>query len=237
MIVPVDVLAFGAHPDDIELGAAGTLLSCKAKGKRIGLVDLTKGELGTRGNAELRAQESAAAASILGAEFRFNCGFKDGMFVYDQQNLQLLVSIVRKAKPELVFANAIEDRHPDHARAAKLVADACFYAGLPKWKDPENQPAHRPRLVLHYMQFQNLQPDVLVNIDGFFELKMKSILAYSSQFFQENSAEPETPISNKTFLESLQGRAQEWGKTIGVCHAEGFSSARPLGVDDPFNLK
>lgn len=236
MIVPVNVLAFGAHPDDVELSAAGTLLACKAKGKRFGMVDLTRGELGTRGNATLRAKESADSAAILGAEFRFNCGFKDGMFLNDEQHLQRLISIIRKAKPELVLANALEDRHPDHARAAKLVSDACFYAGLIRWQDPENLPAHRPRLVLHYIQFHNLQPNVLINIEGFFELKMKSIRAYSSQFFQEDSLEPQTPISSKTFLESIEGRAQEWGKIIGVSHAEGFNSSRPLGINDPFDL-
>jgi bacillithiol biosynthesis deacetylase BshB1 len=237
MIVPVDVLAFGAHPDDIELGAAGTILVCKAKGKKVGLVDLTRGELGTRGNPELRQQEANEAAAILGAEFRHNCGFKDGKFTYDEQHLQVLISIIRRAKPELVIANATEDRHPDHGRAAKLVADACFYAGLLQWDDPENLPAHRPRLVLHYIQFQNLKPDVLLPIDGFFELKMKSVLAYRSQFYQADSQEPETPISNKTFLDSLQGRAQDWGKTIGASHAEGFCCARTLGVEDLFALK
>ncbi|MBM3171019.1 MAG: bacillithiol biosynthesis deacetylase BshB1 [Bacteroidetes bacterium] len=237
MIKPVDVLAFGAHPDDIELGAAGTLLSCKAKGKSLGLVDLTRGELGTRGNPELRRLEATEAASILGADFRYNCGFKDGKFAYDEQHLQLLISIVRKAKPELVLANALEDRHPDHARAAKLVADACFYAGLVQWQDPENLPAHRPRLLLHYIQFQNLKPDILLSIDGFFEAKMNSILAYASQFYKVESQEPETPISNQTFLESLKGRAQDWGKIIGVSHAEGFNSSRPLGVEDLFNLR
>jgi N-acetylglucosamine malate deacetylase 1 len=237
MIVPVDVLAFGAHPDDIELGAAGTLLSCKAKGKKVGLVDLTQGELGTRGNSELRKKEADEAAAILGADFRYNCGFKDGKFSYDEQHLQVLVSIIRKAKPELVLANALEDRHPDHARAAKLVSDACFYAGLVKWDDLENQPPHRPRLILHYIQFQNLKPDVILNIEGFFETKMKSVLAYGSQFYQAESTGPETPISTKTFLESLQGRAQDWGKIIGVSHAEGFNSPRPLGVEDLFDLR
>jgi len=236
MILPVEVLAFGAHPDDIELGAGGTLLACKAKGKKVGLVDLTRGELGTRGNAEIRNHEASQAASILGADFRYNCGFEDGKFAYNEAHLQALVTIVRKARPELVLANAPEDRHPDHARAAKLVADACFYSGLSKWLDPENLPAHRPRLVLHYIQFQNLKPDVLLNIEGFFELKMKSILAYGSQFYSVDNQEPETPISNQTFLESLQGRAQDWGKTIGVSHAEGFCCPKPLGVNDLFDL-
>lgn len=236
MICPVDILAFGAHPDDVELGAAGTLLKSRAEGKRFGLVDFTQGELGTRGNAELRAKEAQLAAQILGAEFRYNCGFKDGRFVHDEDHLQTLISLLRKARPQIVIANALQDRHPDHGRAAKMVIDACFYSGLAEWNDPEALPAFRPRLLLHYIQFNNLQPDILIDVSGHFKKKMESVLAYSSQFFNPDDSAPETPISSKTFLESLEGRAQDWGKLIGALHAEGFNMTRPPGVQSPFQL-
>jgi bacillithiol biosynthesis deacetylase BshB1 len=236
MICPVDILAFGAHPDDVELGAAGTLLKSRAEGKRFGLVDFTRGELGTRGSAELRDQEALNAAKILGAEFRYNCGFKDGRFVHDESHLQTLITVLRKAKPEIVLANALQDRHPDHGRAAKMVIDACFYSGLSEWKDPEALPAFRPKLLLHYIQFNNLQPDILIDISGHFNEKMASILAYSSQFYNPANSAPETPISSQTFLESLEGRAQDWGKIIGTSHAEGFNMSRPPGVQSPFQL-
>ena len=235
----VDILAIGAHPDDIELSCAGTIIKEVRNGKKVGLVDLTQGELGTRGSAELRMTEAEAARKILGAEYRINLGFKDGFFAHDQEHLMVLISAIRASKAEIVFANAMHDRHPDHGKAGKLISEACFLAGLPKVKtelDGIDQEAHRPRLLLHYNQDRLLKPDVCIDITDQIETKLKAIMAFSSQFHNPNSTEPETAISSKSFLEFIKGRAMEYGRPIGAAYAEGFKCERYLGVKSPFDL-
>jgi len=234
----IDILAFAAHPDDVELGCSGTLIKHQKLGLNIGVIDLTKGELGTRGSAELRALESKKATQILKLSVRENLGFADGFFKNDQEHLLPIIQKIRKYKPEIVLANAIEDRHPDHARAAKLVADACFYAGLIKIKtlDESNseQAAWRPKSLFHYIQYNYIKPDFIIDISEEMELKLESILAYSSQFYDPNSKEPDTPISSLAFLNSLKERASDLGRIINVNYAEGFTTTRLMGVN---NLK
>lgn len=235
----VDILAIGAHPDDIELSCSGTIIKEVSNGKKVGLVDLTQGELGTRGSAEIRLKEAEAARQILGAEYRINLGFKDGFFNHDQQHLMPLIQAIRASKADIVFANAMHDRHPDHGKAGKLISEACFLAGLPKVKtelDGAVQEAHRPKLVLHYNQDRFLKPDICIDITDQMDTKMKAILAFSSQFHNPNSAEPETAISSKHFLDFVKGRAMEYGRPIGAMYAEGFKCERNLGVKSPFDL-
>lgn len=227
----VDILAFGAHPDDVELGCGGTLAKLISEGKTVAIVDLTQGELGTRGTAETRAEESAAASEILGIKYRENLKMKDG-FILNIENLQLeVVAMIRKYKPEIVFANAIEDRHPDHAKASKLVSDACFLAGLPKIKtdlDGNKQEAWRPKQVFHYIQWKNIEPDFVMDITSTMDKKIEACLAYKTQFYDPESKEPMTPIATKDFLESLTYRAQDLGRLSGVDYAEGFTSEKLL---------
>ncbi len=234
-----DILAFGAHPDDVELCCSGTIAKHIAAGKKAGLIDLTKGELGTRGNATTRANEAAKAAKILGISFRENLNLPDGFIRNEKESQMAVVKIIRKYQPEIVFANAPTDRHPDHGRAARIVADSCFLSGLVKIETTVNgkkQKAFRPRLVLHYIQDRILTPDVLVDISDFMDVRMKCIKAYGSQFYDERSKEPETPISSKQFLESLYFRPLEWGRMIGVKYAEGFVCERSFGVKNIFDL-
>lgn len=227
----VDILAFGAHPDDVELGCGGTLAKLISEGKTVAIVDLTQGELGTRGTAETRAEEAAAASEILGIKYRENLKMKDG-FILNIENLQLeVVAMIRKYKPEIVFANAIEDRHPDHAKASKLVSDACFLAGLPKIKtdlDGNKQEAWRPKQVFHYIQWKNIEPDFVMDITSTMDKKIEACLAYKTQFYDPESKEPMTPIATKDFLESLTYRAQDLGRLSGVDYAEGFTSEKLL---------
>ena len=232
----LDILVFGAHRDDAELGAGATIAKEVSKGKKVGIVDLTRGELGTRGSAEIRDKEAAKAAEILGVSVRENMEFADGFFVNDKEHQLELIKIIRKYRPEIVLCNAIEDRHIDHARGSKLVSDACFLSGLMKidtkmdgddiWQD-----AWRPKLVYHYIQWKSLEPDFIVDVTGFIEKKTEAIMAYSSQFYDPNSDEPETPISSKNFTDSVNYRARDLGRIIGVEHAEGFTVERYLGVD------
>ncbi len=232
----LDILVFGAHPDDAELGAGATIAKEVSKGKKVGIVDLTRGELGTRGSAEIRDKEAANAAEILGVAVRENMEFADGFFVNDKEHQLELIKIIRKYKPEIVLCNAIEDRHIDHARGSKLVSDACFLSGLMKIDtkmdgDDEWQDAWRPKLVYHYIQWKSLEPDFVVDVTGFIEKKTEAIMAYSSQFYDPNSDEPETPISSKNFTDSVNYRARDLGRIIGVEYAEGFTVERHLGVD------
>lgn len=226
----LDILAFGAHPDDIELAASGTILKHQKLGKSIGVVDLTHGELGTRGSAELRLKEAALAADILGLSVRKNLGLKDGFFEVEQAQLIEVVKAIRSYQPNVVFANAIRDRHPDHGRGAELVSRACFLSGLVKIDT--NQEPWRPKAVYHYIQDRAIQPDVVIDISQHWERKMKSILAYSSQFYNPASDEPSSPISSKEFIQFLEGRAREFGRMIGVEYGEGFTTERPIGVND-----
>ncbi len=234
----LDILAFAAHPDDVELGCSGTLLKHQKLGLRIGIIDLTKGELGTRGSAELRAHESAQASKILNLSARENLGFADGFFKNDEEHLLPVIQKIRKYQPQIVLANAIEDRHPDHARAAKLVADACFYAGLIKIKTHDEQGAvqqsWRPKALYHYIQYNYIKPDFVVDISDEMDQKINAVMAYSSQFFDPTSLEPETPISSLAFLDSLKERAKDLGRMINVNYAEGFTAVRLVGIK---NLK
>ncbi len=232
----LDILAFGAHPDDVELGAGATVAKEIANGKKVGIVDLTRGELGTRGTAEIRDKEAAAAAKILGVSVRENLEYADGFFVNDKEHQLGIIKMIRKYQPDIVLCNAIDDRHIDHGRGSDLVSNACFLSGLIKidtkldgddvWQEP-----WRPKLVYHYIQWKNLNPDFVVDVSGFLEKKTAAILAYSSQFFDPNSDEPETPISSKNFIDSVNYRARDLGRMIGVEYAEGFNVERFVAVD------
>jgi len=227
----VDILAIGAHPDDVELGCGGTLAKLIAEGKTVAVVDLTQGELGTRGTNITRAAEAAEASKILGISARENLKFPDGFILNTQEYQVEIVKKIRKYQPEIVFANAIEDRHPDHAKAAKLVSDACFLAGLVKIEtesEGEKQIQWRPKHVFHYIQWKNIEPDFVVDISAFMEKKIEACLAYKTQFYDPKSTEPVTPIATKDFLESLTYRAQDLGRLSGVDFAEGFTTEKLL---------
>ena len=237
--VTVDILAVGVHPDDVELGCSGTLLRQISLGNSVGILDLTKGELGTRGTAALRMKEVEAATKILGVHWRGNAGFADGFFANDKKHQLKLIQYIRLLKPRVVIANAVYDRHPDHGRAAELVRDACFLAGLPKIKTTFNgklQDAHRPQVVYHYIQALHVEPDFVVDISPFFKTKLESIRAYSSQFYNPSSKEPKTFISDKGFLEFVEARAKHFGVPAGVQYAEGFTVNRIPAVNDIFHL-
>ena len=237
----LDILAIGAHPDDVELGCAATLAKEIAAGKKVGIIDLTRGELGTRGTAVTRDEESAQAAKILGVSFRENLNFADGFFTNDKTHQIAIIKMIRKYQPEIVICNAIEDRHIDHEKGSKLVSDACFLSGLIKIEtqntDGNFQKPWRPKQIYHYIQWKNLKPDVVVNVSGFMDIKMKAVLAYKTQFYDKNSKEPETPITSKNFTDSINYRARDLGRLIGVEHAEGFTVERYVAVDSLFDLK
>ena len=225
----VDILAIGAHPDDIELGCAGTLAKLISEGKKIAAVDLTRGELGTRGTDQTRKEEAGNAAKILGLSARENLEMKDG-FLENSENYQMrIVKIIRKYQPNIVLANAIDDRHPDHAKAAKLVSDACFLSGLKKIEtvvDSDFQEVWRPKQIYHYLQWKEIKPDFVIDISNFLEKKIEACMAYKTQFYDPKSQEPMTPIATKDFLESLTYRAQNLGRLSGVQYAEGFTTEK-----------
>ncbi|MGJ8733229.1 bacillithiol biosynthesis deacetylase BshB1 [Cellulophaga fucicola] len=230
----LDILVFGAHPDDAELGAGATIAKEIANGKKVGIVDLTRGELGTRGTAETRDKEAAAAAKILGVSVRENLAFKDGFFVNDRKHQLEIIKMIRKYKPEIVLCNAIDDRHIDHGKGSKLVSDACFLSGLLKIEtelDGESQEQWRPKHVYHYIQWKNIEPDFVVDVTGFIDIKVKSVLAYETQFYDTNSTAPQTPITSQNFLESITYRAQDLGRLIGTDYAEGFTVERYVAVN------
>lgn len=230
----LDILVFGAHPDDAELGAGGTIAKEISLGKKVGIVDLTRGELGTRGSADIRDKESATAAKILGVLVRDNLRFRDGFFLNDENHQMEIIKMLRKYRPEKVLCNAIEDRHIDHGRGSKLVSDACFLSGLRRIEtamDGESQREWRPKQVYHFIQWKNLKPDFVVDISDFINDKTEAILAYGSQFHDPNSEEPETPISSKTFIESVHYRAKDLGRLVGVAYGEGFTVERMIAVD------
>lgn len=236
----VDILAIGAHPDDVELSAAGTLMKHKAMGKTFALVDLTEGEMGTRGTVETRYEEAGDAAKIIGAEARVNLQMRDGFFEETEANLLKLIVQIRRFKPSIVLANAVDDRHPDHGRASHLISRACFLAGLRKIEttfEGVEQEAHRPAFVYHYIQDRLLTPDFVVDVSDFVEQKFNSIKAYKTQFWDPTSNEPKTPISGEEFFEFLRGRMSEFGRRIHVKYAEGFTVERTIGVDSFFDLK
>ena len=233
-MMKLDVLVFGAHPDDAELGAGGTIAKEVANGKKVGIVDLTRGELGTRGSAEIRDAEAQAAAKILNVSVRENLGFRDGFFVNDEIHQLEIIKMIRKYRPKIVLCNAIEDRHIDHGKGSSLVSDACFLSGLIKIEttlDGKTQEHWRPKLVYHYIQWKSITPDFVVDITGYIQKKEAAILAYGSQFHDPTSTEPETPISSKTFIESVNYRARDMGRLVGKDYAEGFTVERLLAVD------
>lgn len=233
----LDLLVFGAHPDDAELGAGATIAKEVALGKKVGVIDLTRGELGTRGTPEIRDEEASRAARILGLAIRENMEFKDGFFQNDPEHQLALVRQIRRFRPEVVLCNAVEDRHIDHGKGSSLVSDACFLSGLVKidthlegyeeWQEP-----WRPRQVYHYIQWKNLEPDFAIDVSGYMDKKMEAIRAYDSQFFDPKSDEPDTPISSKNFLDSITYRARDLGRLIGVDYAEGFTAERTVAVRD-----
>ncbi|MBW3520347.1 bacillithiol biosynthesis deacetylase BshB1 [Flavobacterium sp. NKUCC04_CG] len=230
----LDILAFGAHPDDVELGCGATLSKEKAAGKKIGIIDLTRGELGTRGSAEIRDAEAAAAAQIMGIEVRENLRFRDGFFVNDEYHQLEVIKMIRKYRPEILLCNAIDDRHIDHGKGSKLVSEAAFLSGLRRIEtifDGKSQEAWRPKVVYHYIQWKNIEPDFVVDVTGFMETKIQAVLAYGSQFYEPGSNEPITPITSKNFLDSITYRAQDLGRLIGTDFAEGFTTERYLAVN------
>ncbi|MDX1904725.1 MAG: bacillithiol biosynthesis deacetylase BshB1 [Thermonemataceae bacterium] len=231
----LDILVLAAHPDDAELTCSGTIASAIAKGKKVGIIDLTQGELGTRGSAETRKKEAELAAQIMGLHLRDNMQFADGFFRNDKEHQLALIEKIRTYKPTIVLANAISDRHPDHAKAAELIKDACFLAGLRKIET--GQEAYRPDFLYHYIQDRYIQPDFVVDISDFWEIKKKAILAYGTQFNAlTNDNEPQTYISTPEFFDFLEARAKEFGHQIGVRYGEGFTKTRMIGVKDLFDL-
>ena len=237
----LDILAIGAHPDDVELGCGATLAKEISKGKKVGIIDLTRGELGTRGTAEMRDQEAENAAKILGVTIRTNMEFTDGFIVNDKWHQIELIKMIRLYQPEIVICNAIDDRHIDHAKASKLVSDACFLSGLikidTKHEDHDDwQDAWRPKAVYHYIQWKDIEPDIVVNVTGFMQTKLNAVMAYSSQFYDPKSNEPETPISSKNFTDSIEYRARNLGRLIGTEYGEGFTVERYPAVESLFDL-
>jgi len=236
----LDILAFGAHPDDVELGCAGILAKEAQAGKKIGIIDLTTGELGTRGTPELRLQEAAHAAEILQVTVRENLHMRDGFFINDEAHQLKVIQMIRKYRPKIVLANAINDRHIDHPKGSKLVSDSCFLSGLVKIETFDDQgmiqEPWRPSAVYHYLQWMDIKPDFVVDISGFMEIKKQAILAYSSQFYNPDSKEPITPIATKNFLDSVFYRSQDLGRLVGVDHAEGFTVERYVAVKSLFDL-
>ena len=236
----LDILAFGAHPDDVELGAGGLLASHANAGAATGIVDLTEGEMGTRGNAEIRKEEARNAGHILGCKIRLNMSMPDGQISYDHESQLKVAKIIRKYQPEIVLMNAPTDRHPDHGRASKLIEEACFLAGLNKIELYDNGlplAAWRPKTMYKYLQFYNLEPNLVVDITDGFVQKMESVRAHKSQFFNPNSTEPETVIASEDFFDSISARAQDWGRVIGAKYAEPLISVRHIGVKNLNNLQ
>lgn len=235
----LDILAIGAHPDDVELGCGATIAKEISAGKKIGILDLTRGELGTRGSAEIRDIEANNAAKLLGVSIRENLAFADGFFVNDKEHQLKIIKIIRKYKPEIVLCNAIDDRHIDHPKGSQLVSESCFLSGLLKVEtvfEGKQQQAWRPKQVYHYIQWKNIEPDFVVDVTGFIEAKVEAVKAYSSQFYNPSSNEPSSPISSKNFLESITYRAQDLGRLVGVEHAEGFNTERYVAVKSFDNL-
>ncbi|SFW15000.1 bacillithiol biosynthesis deacetylase BshB1 [Sinomicrobium oceani] len=230
----LDILAIGAHPDDVELGCGATIAKEIANGKKAGILDLTRGELGTRGSAEIRDREAARAAEILGVSVRENLAFADGFFMNDKAHQLEIIKIIRKYRPDIVLCNAVDDRHIDHGKGSKLASDACFLSGLAKIDT--GQEAWRPKQVFHYIQWKNLTPDLVVDVSGFVDVKVKAVAAYTSQFFDPDSKEPETPISSRNFMDSITYRARDLGRIIGVESAEGFTVERYVGVHSLHDL-
>lgn len=229
----LDILAFGAHPDDVELGCGATIAKEISLGKKVGIIDLTRGELGTRGSAEIRDEEAKKAAKILKVAVRENLNFSDGFFINNKEHQLKIIEMLRKYQPDIVLCNAIDDRHIDHGKGSKLVSDACFLSGLRKVETSLNessQTAWRPKLVYHYIQWKNITPDFVVDVTGFMDTKLEAVKAYSSQFYDPNSKEPVSPITSENFIDSIKYRAQDLGRLVGTDFAEGFTAERYLAI-------
>jgi len=236
----LDILAIGVHPDDVELGCSGTILKHISHGKKVGILDLTKGELGSRGSADLRLLEAEKSAKILGVPIRENLGFADGFFVNDKEHQLEIIKVLRKYQPDVVLCNAPIDRHPDHGRASQLVSEACFYSGLVKIDtefNGENQDLWRPKAVYHYIQDRFLKPDFVIDVSEHLDKKMEAIMTFGSQFYNPNSDLPETPISSKKFLDFVKARMANFARDINADYAEGFTTDRVIGVEDITLLK
>lgn len=228
-----DILAFGVHPDDLELGCGGTILAAIAEGKKVAVVDLTRGELGTRGTAGIRTQEAANAAAVLGVHARENLDMADGFFAHNEENIRKVIVAIRKYQPQVVLCSAPEDRHPDHGRSSKLIADAAFLSGLRRIEtdfNGEPQEKWRPANVFHYIQDRYLKPDFVYDISNHFEKKLEAILCYTTQFNTTDSSEPATYISNPDFIDVIRARALMFGKRIGVTFAEGYITQKMIGI-------
>jgi bacillithiol biosynthesis deacetylase BshB1 len=236
----LDILVFAAHPDDAELGCGGTIAKHTSLGYKVGIVDFTQGELGTRGTPETRKREAQASANILGVMVRENLALKDGFFQNDRDSQLAVINAIRKYQPQIVLANAKHDRHIDHGKAASLAYDACFLSGLAKIETIDEhgnkQKPWRPPVVYHYIQSQLIVPDIVVDITGHWETKLESIKAFKTQFFDAESKEPETYISNPVFLKMIEARAVDFGHAIGTTHGEGFTTRRYPGVKNLFDL-
>ncbi|WP_127845023.1 bacillithiol biosynthesis deacetylase BshB1 [Psychroflexus aestuariivivens] len=235
----LDILAIGAHPDDVELSCSGTLAKEISRGKKVGILDLTRGELGTRGTAETRDAEAKSAAEILGVSVRKNLEFSDGFFTNNTAHQLEIIKVIRKYKPEIVLCNAIRDRHIDHGKGSQLVSDACFLSGLRKIEticQGNVQKEWRPKHVYHYIQWYDIEPDIVVDISGFMAKKIESVQAYKTQFYDEKNKEPDTPISSSNFFDSITYRARNLGRLIGTDYAEGFTVERHPAVDSIFDL-
>ena len=231
----LDILAFGVHPDDVELGCAGTIMAAIDQGKKVGIVDLTRGELGTRGTPTTRTQEAAAAAKIMGVDIRDNLVMADGFFANDEAHQRKIIALIRKYQPDIILANAPEDRHPDHGRSAKLVSDAAFLSGLRKIEtihDGASQQAWRPAYTFHYIQDRFIQPSFVIDITKYMDRKIEAVLAYGTQFNSADTSEPQTYISSPQFLETVKARALMLGKRIGVGYAEGYITEKIIGFSN-----
>jgi bacillithiol biosynthesis deacetylase BshB1 len=230
----LDILAIAAHPDDVEISAGGTVLSAIAQGKKVGIVDLTMGEMGSRGSGELRLKEAEAASKVMGISARENLAMEDCFFIHSPENVKKIIEVIRKYRPEIVLTNAPSDRHPDHGKASKLVRDACFYSGLRKIETDQDH--WRPKSVYMFNQDYYNKPDFVVDVTEFWDKKIEALLCYRSQFFDPNSTEPATPISGAEFFDFLKSRCMDFGRPAGYLLAEGFITDRVLGVNDLFDL-
>lgn len=236
----LDILAIGAHPDDVELGCSATLAKEISQGKKVGILDLTRGELGTRGSAEIRDAEAAKAAEILGVVMRHNLKLADGFFENNRDSQLAIIRVLRKYRPDVVLCNAVDDRHIDHGKGSKLASDACFLSGLRKIKtefEDVGQEPWRPKQVYHYIQWKNLEPDFVVDVSGFMDKKLEAVFAYESQFHKADANEPETPISSSNFKDSITYRARDMGRLIGTEYGEGFTAERYVAVGSLYDLQ
>jgi len=237
----LDILTFAAHPDDVELACVGTLIKAVKTGKKVGMIDLTEGQLGTRGTNELRLKEAAAAAKIIGASVRENMGLMDGYFEHNHENRHKIIQKIRQYKPDIVITNPPTDRHPDHGRCSAMVTEAWFYAGLQKIEtelDGKKQEPHRPSRLFYFMQHYNYEPSFVVDISDEIDQKMEAIKAFGSQFYSADSKEPQTLLSQPEFLDSIKERCGSWGHSIGARYAEGFLTQRKIfGVNNIFEIK